>query len=153
MLIRPTVGSWNSQRDSRWVSRASRRGQRDFHSEDLLRAVFASRLVFDTMVAQPPGDSPAPWAPRLAREAALKQLDLRIAAEPDSIGPRLERADLLSELGRTLEARNAYLEVLVRSPIHRLALNNLGTLLHATGYRTAARTAYTEAAARHPDDA
>ena len=38
-------------------------------------------------------------------------------------------------------------------PRHRLALNNLGTLLHATGYRTAARTAYAEAAARHPDDA
>jgi hypothetical protein len=32
-------------------------------------------------------------------------------------------------------------------------LNNLGTLLHATGYRTAARTAYAEAVARHPDDA
>ena len=55
-------------------------------------------------------------------------------------------------MGRTLEARNAYLEVLAREPSHRLALNNLGTLLHATGYRTAARTAYAEAVARHPGD-
>ena len=66
--------------------------------------------------------------------------------------PRLERADLLVELGRTLDARNAYLDVLARTPSHRVALNNLGTLLHATGYRTAARTAYAEAAARHPAD-
>jgi hypothetical protein len=41
---------------------------------------------------------------------------------------------------------------LAREPGHRLALNNMGTLLHATGYRTAARTAYAEAVAHHPDD-
>jgi tetratricopeptide (TPR) repeat protein len=44
------------------------------------------------------------------------------------------------------------LELLARDPSHRLALNNLGTLLYAAGYRTAARTGYTEAAERHPDD-
>ena len=93
------------------------------------------------------------WPPRLAREAALRELEVRIAAEPEVVGPRLERAGLLTELGRTLEARNAYLDVLARAPSDRLALNNLGTLLHATGYRTAARTAYAEAAARHPNDA
>jgi glutathione synthase/RimK-type ligase-like ATP-grasp enzyme len=63
-----------------------------------------------------------------------------------------ELACRLDEMGRTLEARNAYLEVLAREPAHRLALNNLGTLLEATGYRTAARTAYAEAVARHPGD-
>ncbi len=95
----------------------------------------------------------ADWPPRAARETALRAIEARMKAEPAELAPRLERARLLSELGRTLDARNAYLEVLVRSPSDRLALNNLGTLLHATGYRTAARTAYTEAAARHPDDA
>jgi len=55
-------------------------------------------------------------------------------------------------LGRTMEARNAYIDLLARDPAHRLALNNLGTLLYATGYRSAARTAYAEAVARHPDD-
>ena len=56
------------------------------------------------------------WPPRLAREAALRQLEARIAAEPETIGPRLERARLLTELDRTLEARNAYLEILARAP-------------------------------------
>ncbi|MGO9898010.1 MAG: pyridoxal-dependent decarboxylase, partial [Bryobacteraceae bacterium] len=93
------------------------------------------------------------WPPRLAREAALRDLETRLAAEPEAVELRLERARLLTELGRTLDARNAYLEVLARAPSDRLALNNLGTLLHSTGYRTAARTAYTEAAARHPGDA
>jgi len=93
------------------------------------------------------------WPPRRAREAALRDLETRIAAEPDTVALRLDRARLLTELGRTLDARNAYLDILARAPFDRQALNNLGTLLHATGYRTAARTAYTEAAARHPDDA
>jgi tetratricopeptide (TPR) repeat protein len=97
------------------------------------------------------GDA-AEWPPRVARRAALRAIEERISAEPDDIEPRLERAGLLAELGRTAEARDAYLDILRRAPSHRLALNNLGTLLHATGYRTAARTAYTEAAARHPDD-
>ena len=92
------------------------------------------------------------WPPRLAREAALRELEDRIAAEPEALGLRRDRARLLTELGRTLEARNAYLDILTRAPSDRVALNNLGTLLHATGYRTAARTAYAEAAARHPDD-
>jgi tetratricopeptide (TPR) repeat protein len=93
------------------------------------------------------------WAPRIAREAALRQVEAQIASEPEAVGPRLERARLLTELDRTLEARNAYLEILARAPSDRTALNDLGTLLYATGYRTAARTAYSEAAARHPEDA
>ena len=95
----------------------------------------------------------ADWAPRIAREAALRQVEAQIAAEPEAVGPRLERARLLTELDRTLEARNAYLEILARAPADRTALNDLGTLLYATGYRTAARTAYSEAASRHPEDA
>jgi glutamate/tyrosine decarboxylase-like PLP-dependent enzyme len=94
----------------------------------------------------------ADWPPRLARESALRNLDARIAAEPEAIGPRLERARLLTELDRTLDARNAYLEILARAPSDRTALNDLGTLLYSTGYRTAARTAYSEAVARHPQD-
>ncbi|HXM44015.1 MAG TPA: pyridoxal-dependent decarboxylase [Bryobacteraceae bacterium] len=69
-----------------------------------------------------------------------------------AIDLQFERACSLDKMGRTQEARNAYLDLLARDPAHRLALNNLGTLLHATGYRTAARTAYTEAVARHPGD-
>ena len=76
-----------------------------------------------------------------------------MAEDPEAVAPRLERAGLLAELGRTGEAREAYLDILARAPSDRLALNNLGTLLWDSGYRTAARTAYAEAAARHPGDA
>ena len=55
--------------------------------------------------------------------------------------------------GRTVDARDAYIELLSREPAHRLALNNLGTLLHETRYCAAARTAFAEAVARYPDDA
>jgi hypothetical protein len=98
----------------------------------------------------PPRDAPDP---RLTREAALQSIEERIAGTNAEIALLLERAGLLVELGRTLDARNAYLEILKKAPSDRLALNNLGTLLHQTGYRSAARTAYAEAVARHPDDA
>lgn len=98
------------------------------------------------------GDDRHQWPPHHAREAALRAAEAGIAAAPDSVAPRLRRADLLAELGRTAEAREAYLDVLSVAPADRLALNNLGTLLHNTGYRTAARTAYAEAVARHPND-
>jgi glutamate/tyrosine decarboxylase-like PLP-dependent enzyme len=116
------------------------------------RAVEAGAAL--SRAQQQPG---ADWAPQRARESALRDLDGRIlsnpgAVSPDAVSLRFERAGLLAEMGRTLEARNAYLDLLGREPTHRLALNNLGTLLHATGYRTAARTAYAEAVARHPDD-
>jgi len=95
----------------------------------------------------------AEWPPQRAREAALRDLGDRIVSHPDAVSLRFEAACLLAEMGRTVEARNAYIDLLAREPSHRLALNNLGTLLHATGYRSAARTAYSEAAARHPGDA
>jgi len=130
-----------------------RTGERDLDAL-LAKTVELGRMLSERAArssALEPPDSPS-WPPRLARQAALAQMDARIAADPDAIDPRVERAGLLAELGRTLDARNAYLEVLARVPSHRLALNELGTLLHATGYRTAARTAFSEAAARHPDD-
>jgi len=97
-------------------------------------------------------DRGADWPPQRARESALCDLNGRIASQADAVSLRFELACLLTEMGQTLEVREAYLEVLAREPTHRLALNNLGTLLHATGYRTAARTAYLEAVARHPSD-
>jgi aromatic-L-amino-acid/L-tryptophan decarboxylase len=92
------------------------------------------------------------WPQHRLREAALRDLDGRIAAGGAGVGLRFERAGLLAEMGRSPEASNAYIDVLTRDPSHRLALNNLGTLLHASGYRAAARTAYTQAVARHPGD-
>ena len=89
---------------------------------------------------------------RSRKNAQLLELDAQIAAGSALTELRFERACLLAEVGRSAEARDAYLDVLARRPGHRLALNNLGTLLYQTGYRTAARTAYAEAVERYPDD-
>jgi aromatic-L-amino-acid decarboxylase len=97
-------------------------------------------------------DGPEYWAPRKLKEARIAELEAQIAANHASIPVRFERACLLSEVGRTVEARDAYLDLLSREPSHRGALNNLGDLLNRTGYRTAACTAFTEAVARHPHD-
>lgn len=94
----------------------------------------------------------ATWPPRLVREAALRDVEARIAARPELASEQIERARLLVELGRTVEARDAYLAILKHAPSDRLALNDLGTLLHSTGYKTAARTAYAQAVARHSAD-
>jgi len=93
------------------------------------------------------------WIPRKLKETRLAELEAQLAADSTSTGLRFECAWLLEELGRTAEARNAYLDLLSREPSHRAALNNLGRLLHQTGYRTAALTAFTQAVATYPDDA
>jgi aromatic-L-amino-acid/L-tryptophan decarboxylase len=92
------------------------------------------------------------WMPRQLRESRLRDLEALIASDSTAIPLRFERACLLAEVGRTTDARDAYLELLSRDSSHRAALNNLGTLLHETGYRTAARTAYAQAVAKHPSD-
>jgi aromatic-L-amino-acid/L-tryptophan decarboxylase len=100
--------------------------------------------------SEPPSAMPDGSTPRALREKRLA--DLGSQFEGSNIPLQFERACLLAEIGRTSEAREAYLAVLAREPSHRAALNNLGTLLYETGYRTAARTAYAEAVRRHPDD-
>ncbi len=68
----------------------------------------------------------------------------------DDIAVRFAQACAYTERGQIVEARQAYLDLLARAPDHAGALNNLGTLLLDTGYRSAARTAYTQAVATHP---
>ena len=94
----------------------------------------------------------APWRPRLVQEARLRQLDDLLAREPNAIEAEVERAALLNALGRPLDARQAYLEVLKRAPTHFGALNDFGALLSTTGHRSAARTVYFEAVRHHPDN-
>jgi hypothetical protein len=90
--------------------------------------------------------------PSARRDLRLRELEAAIASNPGSVAARFERAFLLTESGRTIEARDAWIELLSRDPSNREALNNLGTLLYETGFRTAARTAWAEAVARHPGD-
>ena len=86
----------------------------------------------------------------VSHRTSLREIELLVAK---TVATGLfESACRLAETGRTIEAREAYIELLKRDPSHRLALNNLGTLLYGTGYRTAARTAYAQAVVRHPGD-
>jgi hypothetical protein len=87
----------------------------------------------------------------LQRKEALCEIEARIKLDPQSVALRFEQACLLNEMGRNEDAKQAYLDVLTRSPAHVGALNNLGTLLYLDGYRTAARSAYSEAIRQHPD--
>jgi len=96
--------------------------------------------------------APNNWPPRLMREEALKEIAQRLSVEPRAAELRFEQARLLTELGRSEEAKRAYLELLALAPDHFGALNNLGALLYSTGFRTAAHSCYAEAAARHPDN-
>jgi len=90
------------------------------------------------------------WRPALQRKEAMREVEARIKLDPESIALRFERACLLNEMGQNEDAKQAYLDVLTRCPTHAGALNNLGTLLYLTGYRTAARSAYGEAIRQHP---
>jgi hypothetical protein len=69
-----------------------------------------------------------------------------------SIAAGLERARSLGRAGQDDAAKQAYIEVLRQDPRDFNALNELGTLAWAGGYRSAARTAYTQAVAHHPDN-
>src|SRR5271167_4068902 len=82
----------------------------------------------------------------------LSDIDARLALDPDQLELRYLRAGLLAGLGRADEARQDYLAVIAQAPTHFGALNDLGTLLFNTDFRTAARTAYAEAVRHHPDN-
>jgi len=62
----------------------------------------------------------------------------------------LARARAHSARAEDDAAKNTYIEILRREPGHFSALNELGTLALAGGYRKAARTAYAEAVHLHP---
>jgi glutathione synthase/RimK-type ligase-like ATP-grasp enzyme len=93
-----------------------------------------------------------PVPPRLKWLADLDEIEQQLLSDPGSIHLRFRRASLLLELGRLPEARADYLKVLEREPSHLEALNDLGRILDATRYRTAARTAFREAVTQHPND-
>ena len=90
--------------------------------------------------------------PRVKWEVQLKAIEALLSSNPDSLDLRFQRATLLGELGRLVDARNDYIQVLQRDPLHLAAWNNLGAVLIATGHREAARIAYQEAVLRHPDE-
>jgi len=66
------------------------------------------------------------------------------------IAEALERARALVQKADDEAAKQAYIEVLRRDPTNFAALNELGTLALAGGFRSAARTAYLQAVHHHP---
>jgi glutathione synthase/RimK-type ligase-like ATP-grasp enzyme len=96
----------------------------------------------------------AGWAPRLAQESRLKQLEDVLARQPagDDITLEIERAVLLGALHQQLEAQGAFVEILRRAPTHFSALNEFGTLLTNMGAIDAACRVYAEAIAHHPSN-
>jgi glutathione synthase/RimK-type ligase-like ATP-grasp enzyme len=98
--------------------------------------------------------SVSPWAPRLAQEARLAELDAQLACPPDGSGARLqreiERAALLGALDRKAEAQAAFIDILQRQPTDFSALNEFATLLAGQGAIDAACRVYAEAILHHP---
>jgi hypothetical protein len=94
------------------------------------------------------------WAPRLAQEARLRELDDLLARHPgdDIIDTEIERAVLLGALDRPQEAQLAFVGILRKAPTHFSALNEFGTLLTNTGAIAAACRVYTEAIIHHPEN-
>jgi hypothetical protein len=98
------------------------------------------------------------WLPRKTQEARLRALDAHLAdpganlgaVDPNAIEVRVERAALLNALGRSEEAKRAYLDVLARAPDHFAALNDFAVMLCRSGFRSAARTLYLRAVEQHP---
>jgi tetratricopeptide (TPR) repeat protein len=83
-------------------------------------------------------------------EAALARVDRALAADPAARAPRLERAGLLHQLGRTDDAKQAYLAILAQDPTDLDALTQFGALLRDTDYRSAACTVFRQAILHHP---
>ena len=101
------------------------------------------------------GDSPRDWAPRLAQESRLRQLEELLAhrrLEGDAIDAEIERAVLLGALDRRQDAQQAFIDILQRVPTNFSALNEFGTLLTNMGAIDAACRVYSEAIAHHPQN-
>jgi hypothetical protein len=95
------------------------------------------------------------WAPRLAQEARLRQLEdelARHAGEGDAIDAEIERAALLGALNRRQEAQDAFVDLLRRAPTNFSALNEFATLLTNMAAIDAACRVYSEAIAHHPSN-
>lgn len=85
-------------------------------------------------------------------DAALAAIETRLAREFHPLDLLADRARLLTELGRTDEAKRQHLEILKRDPRHLATLIDFSLLLYHTGFTSAARTAATAAVAFHPEN-
>jgi glutamate/tyrosine decarboxylase-like PLP-dependent enzyme/glutathione synthase/RimK-type ligase-like ATP-grasp enzyme len=120
--------------------------------ETLLAATLAAGRALRSTA---PRAGPAKWQPWLERDNRIKRLDAQLDSDrPQAVevALRFERATLLAEMGRSLEARSDHLKVIELEPAHRLNLFGLGRLLVSMGQRKAAQMVYAEAVRYYPDD-
>ena len=122
--------------------------------DTLLAATLAAgrALRSTAVVANPPK-----WQLSRERDKRIQQLDAQLDQQGDvrkeeEVALRFERATLLAEMGRSLEARSEHLKVLELEPAHRLNLFGLGLLLIGMRQRKAAHMVYAEAVRYYPHD-
>ncbi len=104
-----------------------------------------------------PAPNPNNWRTCQERSKRIQQLDAQLDQRADlrkaeEVALRFERATLLAEMGRNLEARDDHLKVLELEPAHRLNLFELGRLLVEMQQRKAAHMVYAEAVRYYPRD-
>ncbi|MGB8590914.1 MAG: pyridoxal-dependent decarboxylase [Candidatus Acidiferrales bacterium] len=104
--------------------------------------------AFQSKSAEPTRKFPA----HAALKTALQKVETQLASQPASIPLLFLRGNILERMGRVLEARSTYTQLLDLEPSHEGALNNLGNLLFAAGENIEARKVYSEAIARRPDN-
>lgn len=97
------------------------------------------------------------WQPWLDRDTRVKQLDAQLGTQMKvgkgkEVALRVERATLLAEMGRNIEARADHFRVLELEPTHLANLFGMGKLFCAMGRRRAAQMVYAEAVKNHPED-
>ena len=90
------------------------------------------------------------WAPRAVQEARLRHLEHQLASKHVTIDVKIEHAVLLSALDRRVEAHQAFIDILLKSPTHFSALNEFGNFLVSVGSIAAACRVYSEAITHHP---
>ncbi|MBV8582649.1 MAG: hypothetical protein JO241_01530, partial [Candidatus Eremiobacteraeota bacterium] len=87
-----------------------------------------------------------------AREAAYRDVERFLEADPSMVPVRHQRACLLGLLGRRDEAQAAFVELLGHDPKNFGVLNDFGMFLFSGGLRKAALVALGEAVKWHPDN-
>jgi len=124
--------------------------------DTLVRAVLvAGRALEEGRVATAAAEANLePWQ---VREARLRELNAELDAQGElqreaETALRIERADLLAEMGRNLDARSDYLRALELDPASHSGLIGFGRLLITERHLKAAQMVYAEAVKHYPDD-
>jgi tetratricopeptide (TPR) repeat protein len=113
--------------------------------EEAVRTLFFTR-AFSSSHSMPTSSS------QVLREFTLRNLDARLEREPELIELQIDRARLLIEMERLDEARQIYLNILIKDPTHLVALNNLAALFNMTGHHSTALKINRAVLALNPDN-